>query len=77
MEPKDALKMMTKDAKDLEATVYHFEEVLTPRIQADKKILDTLRVRITKLKVLIERKKIKDVVITDEEIAEALPASMR
>jgi len=77
MEPKEALKMMTKDMKDLEATIYHFEEVLTPRIAADKKILDTLRVRITKLKVLIDRMKIKDVVITDEEIAEALPSAMR
>jgi len=76
MEPKEVMKMMAKDVKELEAAVYHFEEVLRPRIEADKKVLDTLRSKLLKLEVLIEKMKNKEPV-TQEERNEAIPESLR
>ena len=76
MDPKDVLKLMAKDIKELESAVYHFEEVLRPRIDADKKVLDNLRTRYTKLQVLVEKLKNKEAV-TQEEIAEAVPDALR
>lgn len=76
MEPKEALKIINKDIRDIEMTVYHFEEVLRPRIEADKKVLDDLRSRRVKLAALIEKMKGKEEV-TKEEINEALPESLR
>ena len=76
MEPKEALKIINKDIRDIEMTVYRFEEVLRPRIEADKKVLDELRTRRVKLAALIEKMKGKEEV-TKEEINEALPESLR
>lgn len=76
MEPKDVLKLVAKDIKDLESTVYHFEEILRPRIEADKKVLDNLRTKYTKLSVLVEKLKNKEQV-SAEEIKEAVPTSLQ
>ena len=76
MDPKDVLKLIDKDIRDMESTVYHFEEVLRPRIEADKKVLDGLRSRKVKLMALLDKLKRKEEV-TQEEINEALPESMR
>lgn len=76
MDPKEVRKLMAKDIKDLEATIYHFEEVLRPRVEADKKVLDTLRAKMLKLDVLLDKMKNKETVTEDEKAA-AIPDSLR
>jgi len=67
MNTKDMLKEMDKKISDIEGAVFHFEEVLIPRMEADRKILDNLKGQRKKLVTLVERAKRGEAISAEEE----------
>ena len=76
MELKEALKMCEAQIKDFEKALFHYESIVRPRAEADKKILDNLREQYTKLEALQEKLD-RGEELTKEEIYNSVPNSLR
>jgi len=76
MDLKTTIEMIQLRIEELETTIYGFESVIKPRAEADKKILEGMRE--DHLKVLaIKEKEERGEKVTQEEIYEAIPESLR
>ncbi len=76
MDLKKTIEMIQERVEELETTIYHFESIVKPRAEADKKILEKMRA--DHLKVMaIKEKEERGEELTQEEIYEAVPESLR
>lgn len=76
MEIKKAKKFIEDRIEELEKTVYSFEQILQPRYDADKKILETLREQHLKMEALMRKIEAGEEV-TQQDIYDCIPASFR
>ena len=76
MDTKQMLKEIDKKITEFEGAVYHFEEILMPRMEADRKILDNLKAQRKKLATLMERAE-RGEEITAQEEKESIPEVFR
>jgi len=76
MDLKSIVEMMEGRIEELETTVYAFESVIKPRADADKEILEKLRADHLKVKAIKEKEE-RGEEVTQEEIYEAIPESLR
>jgi len=76
MDLKTAVEMIQERIVEIETTIYAYESVIKPRAEADKAVLEKLRE--DHLKVLaIKEKEERGEKVTQEEIYEAIPESLR
>lgn len=76
MDLKTAVEMIQERIVEIETTIYAYESVIKPRAEADKVVLEKLRE--DHLKVLaIKEKEERGEKVTQEEIYEAIPESLR
>lgn len=71
-----ATKFIERQIESLEHTTYMFENIIKPRYEADKRILDALREQHLKLSALQEKVASGQEVTTDEIYA-SVPGSFR
>ena len=76
MDLKGAIKLCGKEIDDFEKAMFHYDSVVRPRAEADRKILDNLRAQYMKLESLQE-KVVRGEEPTQQEIFDAVPESLR
>ena len=73
---QNALKFIEKQIEELEKTEFMYTNIITPRAQADLKILNSLREQHLKLSALQE-KVASGQEVTAEEVYSSVPGSFR
>ena len=73
---KQALKFIEKQIETFERNVFLFDNVVRPRYEADRKILDSLREQHLKLSAL-EEKMAKGEEVSTDDIYAAVPSQFR
>lgn len=76
MDINEASKFISKRITELEQTVYTFENVMLPRLEQDKKILEQLRGQKVKILMIKQRVDSGEEVSTDD-IYQAIPEALR
>jgi exonuclease VII small subunit len=76
MELKEGIKLLEKQIKELEAANYIFENVVKPRAEADRQVLEKLKKQHFKMAALVE-KAATGAEITEDEENDAVPRELR
>jgi hypothetical protein len=76
MDEIKAMKFVQKQIEELEKSIFTFENVLLPRYEADRKLTMELKAKYVKLKAFKEKKD-RGEEITNEDVYEGIPASLR
>jgi uracil-DNA glycosylase len=76
MDASKALKYLNKQIEQLEQGKYYFENVVKPRYEQDKLLLEQMREHHVKLQILVEKVKRGEPISTEEYTA-AVPSQFR
>lgn len=76
MDIKKSLKYVDAQVEDLEKAIFVFENIVRPRYEVDKRILENLREQSLKLGTLMQKLETGEDV-TKEEIYDSVPQQFR
>jgi vacuolar-type H+-ATPase subunit D/Vma8 len=76
LDVQKALRVVEENIEEIERAVYVFDNVLLPRAEADKKILQQLREQHMKLQAFVEARD-RGEPLTNESVYNSIPGSFR